>query len=273
MLFQPDSSAWIVDSARLTPTERDTFSSLDKLLATPREKVTSDSRSSVSRLPLGQTYYVKEFFGRRSRLKNLLSIDRYSREVRNLEYFKKLGLRTPDIVAVGHQKRYGLLTGAVLVTREVESATDLYQWVESGRLAQQGTACTRDTLSQLAEATRRMHRDNFYHGDLKPRNVLMRVKEGKPELFFFDCPSGRRIPPPLFPHYRVKELAHIERDLRGKLRKSDLLFLFKQYLGCDRLTAEHKTLARSVLNYYVNRRMNRERRSRLQHQQDSTTSE
>ena len=85
--------------------------------------VTLDRRSGVSRLSLAQTYYVKRFQGTGSRVKFGLGISRYQRELRNLQYFARLGLDTPRLVAHGYESRAGLLQQAVLVTAEVTSTS------------------------------------------------------------------------------------------------------------------------------------------------------
>jgi hypothetical protein len=257
---------WHVNRDQLCGDDRASFTSMDQVLAAPLEAVTRDSVSAVSRLVLQGTYYVKTFAGRKSRLRHLLGISRYQRELANLEYFRQLGLPTPSLVAHGERKRMGLLDQAVLVTAEVAEATDLLALVRAGEFYARGKDCAREMLSQLANATRLMHEDGFYHQDLKPRNVLARFSGDEPELFFFDCPRGRR---PVFGFRRcvVKELAHIERDLRGEIRRADLMYLYRQYRGCERLSPDDKALAREALSYYATRRMNAERRGRLETQQ------
>jgi uncharacterized membrane protein len=65
----------------------------------------------------------------------------------------------------------------------------------------------------------------------------------------------------------VRELAHIERGLRGYVRPVDMLYAFKIYRGCTRLTEEDKSLARDALGYYQERRMTSARRRRAERRQ------
>lgn len=231
-------------------------------------QVTLDSRSGVSRLQLQGNYYVKIFTGRGSRLKFVLGISRYQRELRNLQYFAALGLDTPKLVAHGCESRLGFVQRAVLVTAEVDRATDLQALLASGALYSNGVNGARQILRALALATQKMHRDGFYHKDLKSRNILVRQTQGTPELFFFDCPSGHHPPRLLLRRAIVRDLAHLEEGLRDYVRRADLLYMYKQYRDCAVLSGPDKKLARDALTYHARLRMTRRRRRReLQKQQ------
>jgi serine/threonine protein kinase len=133
-------------------------------------------------------------------------------------------------------------------------------------------AGVRAIFDHLARAVRVLHEQGFYHKDLKTRNILVRrncpassgSRDNEPELFFFDCPSGRHLPHFLFRRAMVRDLAHLEEGLHGHVRRVDLLYLYKQYRGCNKLSSEDKTLARDALSYYAQRRMTRKRRLRAE---------
>jgi len=258
---------WVENPAALPAPDRAVFESMDALLQSPMEQVTLDARSGVSRLSLQSVYYVKIFKGRGSRIRHWLGTSRYRRELRNLQYFRALGLGTPEIVAYGQVSRLGLLQSAVLVTAEVKGTMDLEQIIKAGTLYVQGVAGARKILSKLALAARLLHSHGFYHKDLKPRNILMRRNGPEPELFFFDCPSGHHPPRFLLRRAVIRDLAHLEEGLRGRVRQVDLLYMYKQYRGCTKLSAQDKALARDALFYHSQRRMTRKRRRRERQKQ------
>jgi len=253
---------WTIDKKRLPKRDRVVFQSMDALLAQPMDPVTQDSASGVSRLALRHTYYVKTFHGKGNRIQHLLGRSRYQRELRNLQYFASLGLATPELVAHGLQSKLGLLRRAVMVTREVPGALDLEQYLSAGRLYVNGQAAARSILHQLATATRSLHDRGFYHWDLKARNILVRNTEQGPQLLFFDCPRGYHPPKFMFRRCVIRELAHIERGLRGHVRAVDILYAYKVYRSCKRLTGEDKSLARDALGYYRERRTSSARKRR-----------
>jgi serine/threonine protein kinase len=156
----------------------------------------------------------------------------------------------------------GFLRSGALVTVGVSDSVTLEQLLESGQFYSQGRGAARELLDQLAQAVKVLHQRSFFHRDLKTRNILVRGFGGECELFFFDCPAGQH--PPAFLRGRsvMRDLAYLERGLRGHVHRVDLLYLYKSYRGCDRLSEEDRKLGIATLQYYGNRRMNRERRER-----------
>jgi tRNA A-37 threonylcarbamoyl transferase component Bud32 len=254
---------WHVDQHNIAPQQRDMFDSMDTLLQAPAQRITLDARSGVSRLCLQHNYYIKVFNGPANRLQHLLGIGRYQRELRNLRYFAELGLATPALAAYGHRYHRGLLHDAVMVTREVTGAVDLEKLTQTGQLYARGVAGARNILDKLALAARSLHARGFYHGDLKARNILVRDAGGEPELFFFDCPRGYHPPRFMLRRCIVRDLAHLEHDLRAHVRKADLLYCYRQYRGATKLSDADKALARDALGYYERRSMTRKRRRRI----------
>ena len=255
-------SPWSVDVQALHPYEQSIFQTIDTLQKSAMTPITLDARSGVARLDLNASFYVKTFKGEGSRIKFLLNASRYQRELHNLSYFKASGLQTPQLIAHGHQAPFGILRQAVLVTAEVKEATDLEQLVKSGDLYRNGIHGARKVLHSLAIAARQLHADGFYHKDFKPRNILVRLNQGEPELFFFDCPSGHHPPRFLLRRGIVRDLANLEEGLRGDVRRVDMLFMYKIYRGCNRLDDADKALAKAALSYQSQRRMTRKRRLR-----------
>jgi len=253
---------WCVEEQAVAGDDLTVFRSLNAITRAPAEQVTLDRRSGVSRLSLAQTYYVKRFQGTGSRVKFCLGISRYQRELRNLQYFNRLGLATPRLVAHGYESRAGLLQQAVLVTAEVTGAIDLEQFLAAGKLYENGLASARRLLAKLAEATRRLHTQGFYHKDLKTRNILVRQSRAQTELFFFDCPSGHHPPRVLLRRAIIRDLAHLVEGLHDHVKRVDLLYLYRQYRGCTRMEPQDKALLREVLAYPAKKRMTRKRRRR-----------
>lgn len=253
---------WKPDWAVVPTQDAEIFQSMDAVLATPMETITHDSISGVSRMVRHATYYVKVFSGKSEWAKQLLGVSRYDLELKNLGYFAEQGLNTPPVAAIGTEKLFGFRRSGMLVTVEVPCSTSLEDLIESGRLYDNGVPYVRSLLTQLAQAVKRLHADGFFHRDLKTRNILVQIGVKDCQLFFFDCPSGHH--PVSFLRKRgvIRDLAYLERGLRGKLRSADMLFLFKVYRGVEKLTQQDKYFGHRVLSYYGQRRMTRKRRQR-----------
>ena len=253
---------WKVNRTLIAAQDQPAFQSLETLMALPMRTVTKDSVSGVSTLSLHAQYYVKRFSGRSECFKQLLGISRFQREIRNLHYFTSMGLATPRVVALGEQRIAGLLRNGLIVTLAIADSVTLEELIQSEQFYLAGQSRVRRLLKDLAHALQTLHGDGFFARDIKTRNILVGSYQTDCTLYFFDCPSGHHPPKILLKRSIVRDLAYLERGLRGHIRKSDLLYLYKHYLGKDRLDAQDKVLAKAVLEYYSKRRMTRKRRQR-----------
>jgi tRNA A-37 threonylcarbamoyl transferase component Bud32 len=235
------------------------------------ETVTRDSISGVSRLSLHADYYVKKFNGRKDWLKQLLGISRFQRERRNLKYFGSLGLATPAVVAIEERRVAGCLQSGTIVTAAIVDSVTLEELIQSGEFYRGGRVRVRQLLKKLALSVRALHKNGFFHRDIKTRNILVGSYRTDCTLYFFDCPSGYHPPSLLLKRCIVRDLAYLERGMRGYVGRSDLLYLFKTYLGKSTLSTDDKALARAILAYYGNRRMTRKRRERITSTRKNTT--
>ena len=224
--------------------------------------ITQDDRSGVSRLQLQGAYYVKIYSGWKELLGQIFYKSRFEAELANQYYFSELGICTPQVAAFGRELRWGICQRTAMVTREVANSTTLEELINKGDLYKNGVARTRELLKKLAQVTRLLHRNLFFHRDLKTRNILVVDTGQQYQLYFIDCPSGYHPPRFLWHKSIIRDLAYLERGFRGRIRNVDMLYFFKQYLGVDKLDADDKHLARSSLRYYGNRKMTRKRRRR-----------
>ncbi|MEP4484096.1 MAG: lipopolysaccharide kinase InaA family protein [Halioglobus sp.] len=264
-------SSWSVSWQCIATQDHPAFASLETLTASPMTTVTSDSVSGVSMLSLSELYYVKRFSGKSEPLKQLLGMSRFHRETRNLKYFAAKGLSTPTVVAEGEQRTAGFLRSGVIVTAGIAHSVTLEELIQSDQFYLAGQTHARKLLKRLAKAMRTLHSDGFFARDIKTRNILVGSYDTDCTLYFFDCPSGHHPLAILRKRCIIRDLAYLERGLRGNLRRSDVLYLYKQYLGRDRLSTQDKTLATAVLKYYSNRRMTKKRRQRAAKRQTQAT--
>jgi hypothetical protein len=83
------------------------------------------------------------------------------REARNYRIFADLGIPGPETMAVGEQRHAFGLRRALVVTREVEDASNLEDVVETAEFAA-GAAVRQRILEQAAVVAGRAHRRNFF---------------------------------------------------------------------------------------------------------------
>ena len=119
-------------------------------------------------------------------------------EMKNLQYFHKLGIPACKPIAQGEfRDRWGILRNCLLITEEVTGTQQLDVFINeleaSDESAEVKADLRRQIITSLATNLRLIHQQRFYHKDFKWRNVLVRRagERGETvEVFWIDCPSG-----------------------------------------------------------------------------------
>jgi tRNA A-37 threonylcarbamoyl transferase component Bud32 len=219
--------------------------SLEAVFELQGEPVTKDKISEVVKVSIsGKNFYVKRYFKPRARGFGCIIRSRVRSEWENLQFFDSLGIPVPCLAAWGEDLRAGVFRGA-LITEELPNAEDL------ATINQQAGAFfdRRDWFCHVAQQvacyTKRLHDQQFMHLDLKWRNILVGAGD-QPQVFFFDCPSGKRLPALLFRRARLKDLACLDKLGRKRLRRTQRLAFYKYYAGCDKLSARDKAMVRKI---------------------------
>ncbi len=227
------------------------FDSLEAVFSLQGEPVTEDKISEVIKVALGdKNYYVKRYQKPRSKKVGWFKRSRVRAEWENLQFFASLGIPTPTLVAWGEHGKGDNFQGA-LITEELLGAQDLATLSQQGSTLFDQADWFKHTAKKVADYTRLIHAQRFIHLDLKWRNILVDSGE-RPEVYFFDCPSGKHLSPLMFRRGRLKDLACLDKIGRKRLRRSQRLLFFKYYVGCDcrhKLTSEQKGMAKKVARF------------------------
>ncbi|MEH6357872.1 MAG: lipopolysaccharide kinase InaA family protein [Pseudomonadales bacterium] len=219
--------------------------SLDAVFKLQGEQISKDKISDVIKVALdGKNFYVKRYFKPRSKKSGWFKRSRVRAEWENLQFFASLGIPTPLLAAWGEQDQNGLFQGA-LITEELKDTQDLATLNNGGSALFDDASWFRHTAQKVAQYTRLMHDQNFMHLDLKWRNVLVEAGD-RPEVFFFDCPSGKRLSALFFRRGRIKDLACLDKIGRKRLRRTQRLAFYKYYAGCDKLSPQDKVMVRKI---------------------------
>lgn len=209
------------------------------------EQVSKDKISDVIKVALdGKNFYVKRYFKPRSKKAGLFKRSRVRAEWENLQFFASLGIPTPLLAAWGERVQGDLFQGA-LITEELIGTQDLAALNKNGCSLFDDVGWFQHTAQKIAQYTRLMHDQNFMHLDLKWRNILVGSGD-RPEVFFFDCPSGKRLSALFFRRGRIKDLACLDKIGRKRLRRTQRLAFYKYYAGCDKLSLQDKAMVRKI---------------------------
>ena len=167
----------------------------------------------------------------------LLGRSRARVEFDNLRHLNTLGL-SPRVVAYGVQRRFGLLTGTLLVVEEVggASAMDAFAAGELGMLTRKGR---RQFVRDLAAFTRQMNTGGFINSQFHWRNILVRKTKDGFAFQVIDPSSSRQRLRLLYPYYDLATL-----DVCGShfFTRAERLRFLKCYWGSngERLTDDQK---------------------------------
>lgn len=144
------------------------------------EKVRSARTSEVYRGALESvegTYFFKRYLDRDRTdvLKNFFRSSRARRALLNDEQCSALGFHLPPSACLLEVYRGGLLRYCALVSRAIEEAPNLRDWLMNPELGLTGQRETkRMFLRAFAHELGAWHRAGLYHGDLRLSNVLAR---------------------------------------------------------------------------------------------------
>ncbi len=243
------SSFWTISNKFRKDTEP-FFRNLDQVFACRGEYISSDPVSRMIRVKYhGQGYFIKTYTKGGKRLRRFIGRNRARAEWENLRFFSRLGIPTPELVAWGQDIHFGLFQRGAVITKEIKDSTDL------ATLAREGDECIYDNAWMdhvgflYSKYARLLHDNGFVHTDFKWRNILV-TKGEKPEVYLIDCPSGRKMVNPFFIHWRIKDLACLDKIARYHLSPATRLKFYKHYTGRARLSPKDKRVIKKIIRFY-----------------------
>jgi tRNA A-37 threonylcarbamoyl transferase component Bud32 len=221
--------------------------------------VKTGSHRTVYRVDLPQrTFFVKHY-----RCSTLLKASRHwmresasKREYRRALEIERRHVPTARPVAVGEQRRGGLVYENYLVTEAVAQACSLDEFVDerlAGLPPPARRALRRKLLAGLARLCAAAHEAGVFHNDLHTGNVLVRLDSGegpgddRPQLYLIDLP-GVRLSGPLGWRRSRESLVMLAAASIGRLTWREAWRFWRTYLAeRPRLAVRDRRLAAADL--------------------------
>ena len=140
-------------------------------------------------------------------------------------------LHTPRVIAMGQKKIAGLPVTNFIITRSVEQAKALHEYVP---FIADASACRRHKfLTQLGETIGRMHAAAIFHGDLRPGNILVDDAGTHWKFYLLDNERTKKFNE--LPHrLRLKNLVQIGMMTSKLINRTDRLRFYKSYLNAHK---------------------------------------
>ena len=169
---------------------------------------------------------------------------------------KRLGIPTLEVVAFGERRVFGSLAASFIVTREVPDAQDLSRYgpeVWYNLPQDERKRIYKIVSGQLIEQMSKAHAADFFHHDLKWRNILLQKTVDGYLPIWIDAPRASRM---RLRHRRgvVVDLSGLARIAISLLSKYDRMRFICKYLGDSRKPGEASKLYRDVASH-LGRRM------------------
>tara|TARA_Y100000310_G_scaffold3236_3_gene4140 strand:- start:292 stop:1041 length:750 start_codon:yes stop_codon:yes gene_type:complete len=246
------AGVWSVDCGAAA-TIGSAFSSLDDVFAMQGEVVTSSPISHLVKVKVaGKCYYVKKYQGAGKHLRRYVGRSRVRAEWENLRVFQAIGIPTPQVVAYGEEVGYNVSRRGALVTEELVGTVDLHSLAIMGSELLNDHHWIDGVFDQLSRYVRTMHQHGFIHNDLKWRNILV-TRLGEPEVYFIDCPQGRRSFGPMLSRGIVKDLACLDKVAKHQLSRVDRLSFFLKYRNHSHIGSGDRNLIKKILSFFEGR--------------------
>lgn len=115
-------------------------------------------------------------------------------ETLNYHRLQQIGIPTLNVLASYEKRILGRLEWACIVTEEVPNTQQLDQFVATTLCkmpVDERRAVSKSILQQLVSQLQKAHAANFFHQDLKWRNVLIQTTSDGFQPVWIDCPRGR----------------------------------------------------------------------------------
>jgi tRNA A-37 threonylcarbamoyl transferase component Bud32 len=202
--------------------------------------------------------FVKVYSYRKSPFQRLWRRGTARTEARNLLFFKSVEIPTPRVIAWGQRRNaIGTIVDDYIITEAIPSTQTLSEFTTSAcpNRSQPLYRSRRDSIiDQLSHTTRAIHAHNFYHQDLKWRNILARTDGDQAELFWIDCPKGDFTKSSTHQTRRaLKDCATLDKLGRLHCTKEERLRFVAGYLDQPVDAPEVATFAQAISKYRRNR--------------------
>ena len=244
---------WHISEKHKDTAVKERFFDLDRTFSAQGERITRNPVGYVNKIKVGKHFYYAKLYTRGGkRLRRFFGKSRVRSEWENLTLFKELGIPVPEIVAYGQERKWGIYRRGAVVLAELVNTENLANIAKEDSPLLKNPEWIRQIILQIADYTRRFHDQGFIHSDLKWRNILVRNGE-RPQVFFIDCPSGRKYPQALQKKRMIKDLACLDKVAKKVLSKSQRMMFYKAYCSRKKLIKSDKKFIRKILIYFHGR--------------------
>ena len=177
--------------------------------------------------------------------------------VENFGYHQlnKLAIPTAEVIAFGENRNFGDLRAAFIVTREIPDSVALDQFARNtwyGMKEPERSRVYKEITIKILDQVKLAHRTNFFHHDLKWRNILIKKTSEGYMPFWIDCPRAAIIRL-RYRRGRLIDLGGLARLALSYLTVTQQYRMLAYYLGADADKKKRKNMYRRIQRYLSRR--------------------
>jgi len=163
------------------------------------------------------------------------------REYRTAQKLTERNVPTFTPLAVGSVRRYGLFKKNYLVSKSIDNAISLKEYLNNYSPIQSGSNAEEKNriVAGLAQFVKDLHGKGVLHQDFHWGNILIeKGREGSIRFYLMDL-QRVKLKSKLTDRQKVKNLASLNTGFSQKVRRAERLKFIKAYLEGDRKREEH----------------------------------
>jgi tRNA A-37 threonylcarbamoyl transferase component Bud32 len=174
------------------------------------------------------------------RIKNMF-LSPAEKEYRTAQKLTERNILTFVPLAVGKLVRCGLLHKNYLISKSIDNATSLKEYMNTCYSGQAGRTAEekKNTIESLAKFVNDLHQKGIFHQDFHWGNILIeKGSQGSIRFYLMDL-HRVKLKSKLTDRERIKNLASLNTGLSQKTRRTERLRFLKAYLGTDKSGNAH----------------------------------
>lgn len=198
----------------------------------------------------GTRLFVKRYkiYNFLERVKSFFTPSKAEYEFEMYRYLKSKNIPTAQPVAFLEIRKWNILLESYLILTELPKVLTLKEFIPAGKFGSpaEPLAEKKNLLRKLAELTRRLHNEHFYHQDVHTGNILVQNVAPEPlRLYFTDLHNGRRCT--MTARRKTYNLARLCSSLRLIFPLTDIVRFLTYYRSLDLRKETIKPFVKEVL--------------------------
>ncbi|MCM8534914.1 MAG: hypothetical protein NE334_03135 [Lentisphaeraceae bacterium] len=230
---------------------------VDWLTLKPGELASGSHRVNAYKVTLkdGQSVYFKTYSFHGQYMDYFFRKSKCAIEVNSYQTIKNIGVPTIEPLAFGEDRLFGMLKSCTVVTLGVDDTTQLedfaYKVWRHMEPADKKKAFE-DIFNETAKYTAMIHDNNFFHYDLKWRNILVKKEGDNYKTVWIDCPRGQTLNL-RSDRGRMVDLSCLARLALSYLTKTQRYRFLVKYLGAKATKENVRSLWNAVTDHLSRR--------------------